>query len=726
MNKRKLSDHLSHLRDYTILDDDIYELFQIRKPEKTDHRKSYSVDTDRRLFPLFQEDKSDKQFSRSIPVLAYTIVTLLAQTDIRKPTHKQMETMLRICGYRGEQMDKYVSENPAMTDNAVLNRELLPVVYLLTRMLREALSDEQKAKNKKQKKGTELIKSPDGTISYDAASPMGRLQKLVAYMLDNSILSLMSDTMEEYEDFVVSFSAVNCRKRIMGSEIEAVERAMQTSEERFARDILRILERAKSKGKQAAISPSPVMMPKLTANDPFAGIPGANGLLGGSGFSHPSAFQMRSVVPSMQSQMPKFDRMGFSSKSPSLDEMKRMLPKDVVAEAEILFDKHNQRIDSFNALADRHAETLDACNDEWERRTGSFYMPAIAEGAFISLLNGDDLYQTNLGTQTTIQIAMNANLPLRLFPIPDLEDKDEWDYAFPEENERRLISEILDEGDTIVQDIGDADLSLRFTLTSVISRIARVPFAGPLVARKSLIKKFREYGFSERKSRDFAVVIATLEYVNDQLHDWEREQKFFEDYYSDGLAGSTTVHAEDSVASIDERIEAAERRAVQAEQEVKRLQQLSQRNRHETNNQMRENERLITELKKAQEEIRKRDELLELYENMPNEDIDDGSPDVQFPFYTDKKIVLYGGFPVFHKELEKYIPGIRVVEHSAHIDVGPVRSADIVFVQINRTSHSNYWNVCDNCRNFDVPFYHLNYASARRCAVEMVEKINKL
>ncbi|MCD8148567.1 MAG: hypothetical protein LUE92_03170 [Clostridiales bacterium] len=47
------------------------------------------------------------------------------------------------------------------------------------------------------------------------------------------------------------------------------------------------------------------------------------------------------------------------------------------------------------------------------------------------------------------------------------------------------------------------------------------------------------------------------------------------------------------------------------------------------------------------------------------------------------------------------------------------------FLQINKTDHSGYYTVCDACKSSGVPYIHLNYASAKRCAGVMVEEIKK-
>lgn len=99
---------------------------------------------------------------------------------------------------------------------------------------------------------------------------------------------------------------------------------------------------------------------------------------------------------------------------------------------------------------------------------------------------------------------------------------------------------------------------------------------------------------------------------------------------------------------------------------------------------------------------------------------------VEYPWRTSFKVVLYGGFEIFHRELMKLLPDVRIVETGSHIDINPIRNADIVFLQINKTDHSGYYTVCDACKSSGVPYIHLNYASAKRCAGVMVEEIKKL
>ncbi len=98
---------------------------------------------------------------------------------------------------------------------------------------------------------------------------------------------------------------------------------------------------------------------------------------------------------------------------------------------------------------------------------------------------------------------------------------------------------------------------------------------------------------------------------------------------------------------------------------------------------------------------------------------------IEYPYRTGLRIVLYGGFEVFHEELLKLLPDVWVVEYAVHIDTTAVQNADIVFLQTSKTAHSGYDTVCDACKSCGVPYIHLNYAGARRCADVIVREIRK-
>ena len=98
-----------------------------------------------------------------------------------------------------------------------------------------------------------------------------------------------------------------------------------------------------------------------------------------------------------------------------------------------------------------------------------------------------------------------------------------------------------------------------------------------------------------------------------------------------------------------------------------------------------------------------------------------------FPYYTNKNIVLYGGFDCFLNEIKELLPDVKNIPNISYtIDPSPLRGADAIFVQLNHISHSAYYFLRDFTKRNKIPFYLLKNANAEICANIMVRQIEKL
>ncbi|MCC8150831.1 MAG: hypothetical protein LIO96_05115, partial [Lachnospiraceae bacterium] len=232
---------------------------------------------------------------------------------------------------------------------------------------------------------------------------------------------------------------------------------------------------------------------------------------------------------------------------------------------------------------------------------------------------------------------------------------------------------------------------------------------------KSLVKIFREYGCSERKTRDYAIIVAVLQQVARQEREDARYMITYPAERREEILPEVTV---------EESVQAEIRIRENAERELRQARKENQACRHEIRILQQEIERLKGRIAKKEQ---REDASGETAEEDAREKTGTAAADaVQYPYRTNLRVVLYGGFEEFHRKLLKYLPDVRVVSPSAHIDINPFRNADIVFLQINKTDHSGYWTVCDACKSSGVPYLHLNYASAKRCAEMMVDQIRKM
>ncbi|MCD8104464.1 MAG: hypothetical protein LUF35_05560 [Lachnospiraceae bacterium] len=294
------------------------------------------------------------------------------------------------------------------------------------------------------------------------------------------------------------------------------------------------------------------------------------------------------------------------------------------------------------------------------------------------------------------------------------------------ENIKKLMANLKLTAEQAMEDV-------TLPLSSVLSKYAGMPVDTSLYVRKSHIRMFKDAGYSDRRARDFAVVLGVMANIY-KLESYAFTTPY-EDLYDAGETEAELTEKKNDGQSplnhrqipelpiADERPEtdegsttdgnnAADARIESLEKDLKQARKENQSYRHEISTLQRELERL-------QHQLTERKQLEEEWVEIEKEE----APEIKYPYRTKLKVVVYGGFDVFHRELKKLLPDVRIVETSSHIDVKPFQNADIVFLQINKTDHSGYYAVCDTCKTSGVPYIHLNYAGAKRCADVMVREI---
>ncbi|MCD7842045.1 MAG: hypothetical protein LUG56_06195, partial [Lachnospiraceae bacterium] len=164
------------------------------------------------------------------------------------------------------------------------------------------------------------------------------------------------------------------------------------------------------------------------------------------------------------------------------------------------------------ALSDQLTE--ENSEERMEYVSGEF-IPGVAMGAFQAILNGDEIYKLKIGRIVMEDLMSMSDMPLPCSFDIELDDEGDWDYGFTECN-GKLALPVIKEGECLSFPLngGSETINYAVPVTAVLSRFGGRPFEAPLYIRKSLIKKFKENGCSDRKARDYAVIIATLDRVN--------------------------------------------------------------------------------------------------------------------------------------------------------------------------------------------------------------------
>ena len=86
-------------------------------------------------------------------------------------------------------------------------------------------------------------------------------------------------------------------------------------------------------------------------------------------------------------------------------------------------------------------------------------------------------------------------------------------------------------------------------------------------------------------------------------------------------------------------------------------------------------------------------------------------------------MVVFGGHRTFLKELRKRMPELKYVNISNYgFNVDIVRNADVVWVQTNCISHTQYARILKAVRTYGIQLRYVSFASARKCAEQIVEE----
>ncbi|MBR2810930.1 MAG: hypothetical protein IKD69_06070 [Solobacterium sp.] len=128
------------------------------------------------------------------------------------------------------------------------------------------------------------------------------------------------------------------------------------------------------------------------------------------------------------------------------------------------------------------------------------------------------------------------------------------------------------------------------------------------------------------------------------------------------------------------------------------------------------------ELKSLRMEHRELADLRTLVFNRENEIREVPVKNYTYPYETKKRTVVFGGHETFLKAIRPMLPNVKFVD-ARNLTFSPeiIRNADVVWIQNNCISHSQYWNIVKNCKTAGVQMRYFGFASAEKCAEQLVE-----
>jgi hypothetical protein len=94
-----------------------------------------------------------------------------------------------------------------------------------------------------------------------------------------------------------------------------------------------------------------------------------------------------------------------------------------------------------------------------------------------------------------------------------------------------------------------------------------------------------------------------------------------------------------------------------------------------------------------------------------------------YPYTTRKRTVVFGGHESFLKVIKPMLPTVRFVD-AENLSFSPdiIRNADVVWIQNNRMGHSQFFSIVKQCKLAGVQMRYFGYASAEKCAEQLVKE----
>lgn len=682
MNREELIGYLAGLQDFSPVPPDLFEQLEpkVQQGQKPRKNKSKKISLPNPLRSKLLDYVSTKE-KGYVAFIGYTAFSIAANVSIhcmREPSRLQLSEMIEITGGAAPFMEKFVNNGMGLELDMVPSPRLRPAVFILAAALEAAMAEQGKRKEEN--------------------SSLIRLQKLADYMRERGLLLCWDVKSDEdwYVEYVIDHAENILKRECIANSLSLAYKLMKKRlmEIEAARDAA--ITHIKKEQKKPPLAPlAPLANPQSVLPIPTSP---AKDLL------------TKEETMAILNLMDCDQKLSDKTVDVILDRVRQTLPPSVRG----LVDSSDRKFKELMRIYDEFLERVDECRDrtkaEEETMMRTEYLPAVAEDAFRAIVSGDDeIFKLKIGRYIWQDFMSQCDIPVPVVFYEDLEDDEEWDNLSTDCN-GKLGLRIYDEDDLISMrtDSMKGIESIRLPLSSALAKYSGRAVGSHFYIRKSYIKVFKDAGYSDRRARDFAVILGTLAEV-DRLE--TAEYKLDRENLFEGL---------ESVESTDEEAPVEKKATEELERRLAQSQKDNQVCRHEISMLQRKNDALEREIQRLKSAIAEQSgEADEPTEMEPEEKI-------EFPYRTNLKVVVYGGFEVFHKSLMEFLPDARIVESAAHIDVTPVRNADIVFLQTNKTGHSGFWTVCDACKSNGVPYIYLNYASARRCAEVIVNEIKKI
>ena len=93
---------------------------------------------------------------------------------------------------------------------------------------------------------------------------------------------------------------------------------------------------------------------------------------------------------------------------------------------------------------------------------------------------------------------------------------------------------------------------------------------------------------------------------------------------------------------------------------------------------------------------------------------------IEYPYTTKKNICVFGGHDSWRKVIKPMFTNVRFIHKDTIPNVDLIKNSDMIWIQPNSLAHAYYYSIIDIVRTHNIPVRYFSYASAAKCAEQLV------
>ena len=322
--------------------------------------------------------------------------------------------------------------------------------------------------------------------------------------------------------------------------------------------------------------------------------------------------------------------------------------------------------------------------------------------ALLMLIEGESDFPWLCGLNVGMLSEVTSRFPWAYREYSEFED----DIWFPDEEQMSLLApEIKDAGLWYVQKYHVKDDTTMLSMAQILYEETGCLLPRDLGKYEPIKKRLRKYGLSAKDTNTMLLMMATLGQARRQM-----------------ITPIIDVWGEPSLPEDEEPAETPVEPEKTDPEEIKRLRAAL----HEAERSTRDAKKDLATIKETSaREHRELADLRSLIFSLQQDHPADGNDEVdesRFPYEVQRETLVFGGHETWLKAIKPMLTGnVRFIDKDLIFDTGIIRHADMIWIQTNALSHSQYGRITDTARIFKKPIRYFSNASAAKCAEQLMD-----